>query len=154
LPITTPKAPGRSCRQIALHHVAPDRRDARVALGPDAGQLDAAHHAGRAQHRGAADKGRCPDHGRILLERGGERLPVLQRMRRMHQHVRHHREDARAQLAVEAVHHRQHHEQRHHAERKPQQRDRRHHRDEARAPPRTHVAQADEQGEGSKHRGI
>jgi hypothetical protein len=102
-------------------------------------RVDAAHEhaavdvAGR-QHRLAGDERRGAGHARVAERRLRDALPVGERGHAAHLDVRRDRQDAVAQLLLEAVHHRQHDDQRGDAERDAGHRDQRDERDERVAP--------------------
>ena len=148
-PSTMPKEPGLKIAQGARAHVAVDVGHLRFERGIDAAHERAAVDLARREHGLPEHVGRGGKHARIRLRQPRHGRPVLDRaVERADFDVRRYREDARAQLLLEAVHHRQHHDERGDAQSDAEHRYRGDEGDESvttRATARARVAQADEQ---------
>ena len=140
--------------QRARHHAARNTRGRCILTRAQPAEFHAAHNTGRTEHRRATRPGHRRGHAGNPGESRCQRAPVFGGALRVDRDVRHQREDARAQLAIEAVHHRKHHHKRHHAKRETAERDGRHDGDETRTTGGTRIAQSDEEGEWAEHVGI
>ena len=130
--------------QAAGAHVLRDVRDPRLRPRQDAAHHRAAHRLAVGKHRLRLHEGRGGEHVGVLRHRLLHALPVLEPVVVGEDlQVRHHAEDPRSDFLLEAVHHRQHHDQRPDAERDADHRDRGIDADEAIAPARAGIAQAD-----------
>ena len=122
---------GHEVLQRPLAHVPADVGHLVLERRIDAAHDDAAVDVAHRQHALPEHVGRCTLHARVLARRRRDRLPHRKLRQAADLDVRGDREDARAQLLLESVHHRQHDDQRRDAERDARHRDQRDERDEA-----------------------
>ena len=124
--LQTKKPYPRQVLEPALLHVRGELRHLVLALGQDAAHEDAAHGGAGGQQALRVDEGGGGHDVGVLLHRGGEGAPVRDaRLAAEDLDVRRGAEDARADLLLEAVHHRHHGDQGRDAERDAEHRDQR-----------------------------
>jgi hypothetical protein len=130
----------------AAAHVAVEVGDLLLGLRQHAAHQRPAHRLVEGQHALGGDVGRRRQHLPVLARLLGHLLPGRQLAAATGDlHVGSDAEDARAQLLLETVHHRQHDDQRGDAQRDAAHRDQRDEGDEVVAPLGAGVAQADEE---------
>jgi len=130
----------------AAAHVAVEVRHLLLGVGQHAAHQRAAHRLLEGEHALRRNIGRGRQHRLVLHGLFGHLLPGRQLAAGPGDlHVRGDAEDARAQLLLEAVHHRQHDDQRGNTEGDAAHRDQRDEGDEMVAPLGARVAQADEE---------
>ena len=137
---------------LAADHVLAQFGDLILLHRLDAAHQGAADLAPVGEHDLHLDEGRGPHHGR-MLPHPGELLPPVRHVAIGFGQggVGGHAENALLDLLVEAVHHRQDHDEGDDAQHDPQHGDEGDEGDEVVAPLGSRVAQANEEGERSKH---
>ena len=118
-------------------------RDGRLELGIDAFEADERIGATRRRHRAADERRRRADNVRNLAQRLDFGAIVLYARGLEHERVRGRAENAIAQLALQAGHHRHRENEREHADRHAERGDERNDRDERLAPAAEQIAQSD-----------
>ncbi|MNN22259.1 hypothetical protein D3C81_1356100 [compost metagenome] len=132
--------------QVTLDHMLVDDRDALLRLRQHRIDQHRLHPATVGEHAlQLAERRHRSDLG-MLGHLGGQRLPVVDRLVAGDGGVRHHAEDARAQLAVETVHHREHQDHHQHPEGETDHRGEGNERDEVVATFGTRVTHTDKDG--------
>ena len=147
------KAARRQLVELTLQHELVDDRDVALLGRVDAVEQDLLHFAVIGQQPLHLGKRRYRHHLGVLLDLGGQALPVVDGRIALDGRVGHHAQHAGAHLMIEAIHHRQHHDHHDHAQGETDHRGQGNERHKMIATLCTGITRADKYEERSEHVG-